>query len=220
MKREMYLTLVIIGLIIFSGIVFADEETTQIDKAYGCLKDRINETVALSLEESVFSVLALGGNNKSIAKIEAMKSSSEFCWPSSGCTIKETAQVALAYDRIGRNTINITKWLLTKNGTASGLTWYLQIVTENNGADTCDVSYDSGTYTFAISEDMKLTGNGGACLNLDSKKYWLRISDSCLNKEFVISCDKLFKTNLLYNKGTGGTTYVSSETHSAAAKGT
>ena len=220
MKKELCFALIIIGLIIFSGIVIAEEETAQIDKAYGCLKDRITETTSLSLEESVFSVLALGNNNKAVKKIEEMKSSSEACWPKSGCTIKETAQVALAYDRIGKNTNDLTKWLLSKNGTASGLIWFLQIITEDNKPDTCDVSYDGGTYTFAIGEDMKLKGVGGNCLSVDSKGYWLRISNNCVNKEFVVSCDKGFKTNLLYTKGAGGTIYVSSETHGAAAKGT
>jgi len=219
-KRELGLVLIVLVLVMFSGMVAADEETDMIDKAYGCLRERVNETAALSLEEAVFSVLALGANDKAVEKIEGTKSGSESCWPSSGCTIKDTAQVVLAYDRIGRDTSNITGWLLTKNGTASGLMWYLQIVTENNEPDTCDVNYDGGTYSFIIGEDMKLSGSGGTCLSVDGTGYRLKIASSCLNREFVNSCDKGFKTNLLYQKGAGETIYVSSETHSAAAKGT
>jgi len=221
-KRALGLVLIVIGLVMFSGVVTGQDEAedAMIDKAYDCLKDKVNETASLSLEEAVFSVLALGANDKVMDKIEDSQSSSEMCWPSSGCTIKDTAQVALAYDRIGRDTSNITGWLLTKNGTASGLLWYLQIVTENNEPDTCDVSYDGAPYTYTIGEDMKLSGSGGTCLSVAGSGYRLRIANSCLNKEFITSCDLGFKTNLLYEKGTGGTIYVSSETHSAAAKGT
>lgn len=220
MEKRVLGILIVISLIMFSCLVLADEETEMIDKAYGCLKERIDETASLSLEEAVFSVLALGANDKAIDKIEDSKSSSEDCWPSGNCGIKETAQVALAYDRVGRNTDDIIEWLLSKNGTASGLMWYVQIVTENNEPDTCDVSYSGGTYTFTINEDMKLSGNGGTCLSVDSTGYRLRIASECLNREFVTSCDMEFKTNLLYQKGAGETIYVSSETHSAAAKGT
>jgi len=218
-KRVLCFILLFVIAGMFSGIVFADEETDKVDKAYKCLKDRVNESASLSLEEAVFVTLALGANDKALQKINSSKSLSEECWPNGNCNIKDTAQVVLAYDRIGKDTEEIINWLLTKNGTASGLTWYLQIITENNEPDTCDVSYDGATYTFTIDEEMKLSGSGGSCLSIDNSGYKLKISNDCLNKEFITSCDKSFYTNLLYEKGAGSVIYIS-ETHSGSAKGT
>jgi hypothetical protein len=64
---------------------------------------------------------------------------------------------------------------------------------------------------------MKISGTPGNCLAITPSGYWMRIATNCLEKGFSIQCDNDFKTNLLYEKETGGTIYVSPETHGAGA---
>ena len=52
---------------------------------------------------------------------------------------------------------------------------------------------------------------------LNPGNYFLRISGSCLDQNFTISCDKDFITTLLYKKSGEQTFYVSSQTHVAQA---
>ena len=46
------------------------------------------------------------------------------------------------------------------------------------------------------------------------------MADKCLEKEFSVSCDQDFITALVYQKNTGSTVFVSSETHSSVSLGT
>lgn len=193
--------------------------SSNLDKAYNCLRTQISDRDSLSLQEAVFSALALGSLTKTNDVITNQKSTSNNCWPKSSCTIKETAQVAIAYKRMGRDTSDVGKWLTSKNGTTSDLKWYLQIDAQNHNTSTCKVKYDSSERTFTIGSDMKLSGSGGDCLSISSSGYWLEIKDSCLNKEFEVSCNQDFVTSLLYKKASSTTVYVSEETHSAASLG-
>ena len=194
--------------------------TDAVSKAYSCLSDEIDKKSSVSLQEAVFGTLALGSESKLIDEIESEKKSNENCWPKAGCTIKETAQVLLAYDRAGKSTSEIEKWLLTKNKTAGDLTWFLEVDVSNHVPSTCTITYDSTPRTIKIKDDLKLEGSGGTCLSISPSGYWLKIKTECLNKEFEISCDQDFITTLLYQKGTSGTVFVSSETHAAASLGT
>lgn len=218
MKREVFLAL---ALVLFVSMVSAAsgasaEYSDKINSAFNCLDSRVS-SASLSLEDAVFAALAKTPNSKINSTINQQKSASEFCWPNSGCTVKQTAQVALAKMKMGENVGNITKWLKSKAGVTKQLSWYLQISIDNNGPATCKVNYDGADHPVTIDDEMKLSGNAGSCLSVANSNYWLKISSACLDKTFNIDCDSSFKTNLLYEKEKGGTIFVSSQTHGASA---
>lgn len=226
-KREFGIYILIIAFsIFFLTFVFAAEsQTDKINKAFICLDSRVNES-AISLQEAIFSALADVPNSKINATINAQKSSSENCWPASACSVKETAQVVLAKNRMGQNTSEIEKWLISKSGTTTELIWFLQTTIDNNVPANCSVKYDLAEqgYKFSIGEDMKIKeDNAGNCLARISSGYWLQINNNCLDKRFDVSCEGEgvtgFKTNLLYQKNLGGTIYVSANTHGGSANG-
>ena len=195
----------------------------SIDKSYQCLDSQVkNKTSStLSLQEAIFATLALGGKTNLQDRIDADKSTSDSCWPKSGCTIKETAQVGLAYNRISKNNDNVLKWLLTKNSTSPDLNWYLEMDITNHVPAECKLKYDNSERTINILDNMQISGNPGSCFIISSSGYWLLFRESCYGKEIQISCNQDFITALLYEKKVGGgTTYVLPETHSAVALGT
>ena len=218
MRKKVFIRLVFLLVILSVECVVAGsaDHVTNINRAFNCLDNRV-EVSSLSLEDAIFAALTKTTNPKVNNTINQLKSSSEFCWPSSGCTIKTTAQVALAKIRMGENVGNITSWLKSKGAVTQQMTWYLQVTIDNNEPASCKINYDDSDKSISIGQDMKLTGNPGNCLSITPSGYWMRIANSCLDKAFSIQCDKGFKTNLLYEKETGGTIYVSSQTHGAAA---
>ena len=235
-ERQLFL-LSFIFIVFMMGFVFAANETNSsrnntgvsvnsnedlqgIDKAYQCLRDEIDKKSSLSLEEAIFSALALGSNSKAINKIEDEKKSGENCWPKAGCKLVDTSQVLLVYDKIGKDTKGIKDWINSKKKTASELTWYLEIDIQNHEASSCKIKYDNSERTITVNNDLTLSGSGGSCLSVSSNGYWLKINNDCLEKEFEINCKDDFITSLLYQRGASGTLYVSSETHSAPSLGT
>ncbi|MEK6856318.1 MAG: hypothetical protein AABX66_04135 [Nanoarchaeota archaeon] len=204
------------------------QSTSSVDKAYTCLQNQISSRSTLTLQESLFAVMALG-NYKSILNNLSEQKSSDNCWPKTGCKIKETAQGLLAYNRVGSSTLGIETWLLARNGTTTDLSWYLEIDTESHESSACTVKYSGGQASINIGSDMKLSGSAGSCFSISSSGYLLRIRDSCLDKEFQVSCDKGFISSLLYQKNKGEnidcldqgntTCYVLGETHGAPSLG-
>lgn len=195
------------------------DANTAIDKGYQCLENQVKNKSRLTLEESIFILLAIGDKGKALETIKNEESGTH-CWPKSACTLRETARVALAYNRIGKNTDDIEKWLLARNSSAIDLSWYLEVDIQNRESSQCTIRYDNRSYSLSILNDMTLSGNLGSCLNIPSPSYWPRISNGCLDKTFEVSCDKDFITTLLYKKTNGETVYVSYDTHSAPALGT
>jgi len=229
-KRVKSVLLGLILFIFFSFLVVAENHTIgetptdvsgdSIEKAYQCLRVEIDKKTSLSLQEAIFSVLVLGAEDKSIEKIESEKKSGEECWPKLRCKLKDSAQVLLAYHGIGRDTEGIQSWILSRNVSAKGLTWFLEIDITNHEASECKVKYGNIEKTINVREDMTLSGDGGRCLSVSDSGYWLEISDNCLDSEFSVSCNKDFITTLLYQKGVSETIFVTSETHSAPELGT
>jgi hypothetical protein len=218
-KRALAVFVIFLLIICFLPGFASGAEAEQIKKAYDCLKGMVNSSSSLTLEQATFSTLALGDKYSLVSTIKSFKSTSAECWPKTGCTLRDTALVALAYKKAGKDNSKIIDWLLTQNGTTSDLSWYLQITIDGNEIDSCTLRYDGADYGISINDQMKLEGNPGSCLSIDSSGYKLRITDICLDKSFEIFCDKGFKTNLLYEKNTGGTLYVSANTHKGDAGG-
>ncbi len=206
---------------LFLALSFAYAADEGVDKAYSCLENEVSNksSESFSLEEAVFSTLALGSEKKFTDKIESEKANQN-CWPKSSCTIKDTSQVFLAYDRINKNTNDIKNYLLIKNSSSTELNWFLQIDIQDHISSNCNVKYDGQDHSVSVNEDMTLSSGAGSCLPLSSNGYWLQVRDSCYGKTFQVSCDQEFITSLLYQKTGSSTIYVSSETHSAASSGT
>ncbi|MDP6704600.1 MAG: hypothetical protein QF775_03885, partial [archaeon] len=131
---------------------------------------------------------------------------------------KITAQAMLALDKAGYSTSKAKDWLLDQNNTPDDLYWYLEI--ESSKETICTIEYDSRDYIVNIGTDKKISSSAGGCLSLSSGDYWLRISPSCYDKEFKVSCDESFLTTLLFKKQTSPTIHVSEDTSSASAEGT
>jgi hypothetical protein len=189
-----------------------------IRNAYLCLFNNTVNRTDLSLQEAVFTTLAEGYQNNTYTTIEHQRNGN--CWPSSSCTLKDTSQVALAYNAIGENTSGIETWLISKNMSVTGLQWFLEIDINNHIPSACTVSDGSSTQNVQIDEDMKLSGSTGSCLTVSSDGYLLTVSPSCIDNKFTVSCDQDFITTMLYKKTGGDTVYVSSDTHGASSLGT
>lgn len=231
-KGGILFAFVSILIVVLAQNVHAANETAsdEIAPSYQCLEKQITAKASLSLQEAVFGVLALGNVKNASNVINSQKHASNDCWPKNGCTLKETAQVVLAKKRLGENTNQIEKWLISKNGTANDLAWFIEIDSENQQVATCNVKYDGRSYNLQIGSDMKISGSSGNCLSISSSGYLLKIRETCLSKTFDISCNQGFVSTVLYqkNKGDGSdcldqnnaTCFVSSETHAASSLGT
>jgi len=211
------LIVLLITSVLSVSLVSALAENNSVTKAYTCLKGKIGDKCdEETLEEKAFSLLALGSYKNCLDKFNADSSSQE-CWPKSTCNLKDTALALLVYDRLGKDTEKIEKWLSKQNTTTQDLIWFLEIDSEE--ASSCEISYSGGTGTIGIRTDKKVSGSVGTCLKVAGNGYWFEIGSSCLDEEFSISCDKDFITALLYKLKTSSTIYVSSETHSDSASG-
>ncbi|MCU0641970.1 MAG: hypothetical protein MUF61_00090 [archaeon] len=217
-----YIIAVLAAILLSMGSVSAaaNDSMDTSAKAYKCLEDQISTkgASALSLQEAVFSMLALGSKSGLSDKIESEKGAS--CWPKSGCTIRDSAQVLLAYQRAGKGTGEIEKWLETKNATPTELKWLLEIDITNGVSANCTINDGTKENKIKILDTMRLQGSPGSCMVIDPSGFMLRINSNCMGTQFTISCDADFVTTMLYQRGTGGTVFVPSETHSAAASGT
>ncbi len=220
MKKGLFFSLAFVLVIILTSFFVLAQEDSNVDRAYSCLKSKVeNNCAKLSHEEIVFSLLALAYDsdvqNECKDALEK-KADADNCWPSGACTVKSTAQAIIALNYVGEDTSESEEWLL-KNTGASDLIWYLQI--DTSGAASCSIKYDDTSVMVTIGEDKKISGNTGSCLSLAYGDYWLQIASKCFDKNFTISCDSDFSTNLLYKKKDSNVIYVSSETKSAPADG-
>ncbi|HDK42474.1 MAG TPA: hypothetical protein ENG87_03785, partial [Candidatus Pacearchaeota archaeon] len=225
MKKGVYLfSVLIISLMLVLQLVIAadvnvsdaDDVASKIDKAYGCLEDKVVDNCdSLSLEEKIFSLLALGECKEEL--IDEAEGDKE-CWPSGSCDLKLTALATLALDSVGTSTANAEEWLLSQNTIPSNIDWFLEI--ENSEDDTsCTVTYSDDSYDIDIGNNKKLSSGAGSCLSLESHEYWLKVAPNCYDLEFDTSCDKGFLTTLLFKKDDSSTIHVSENAHKASAEG-
>ena len=184
----------------------SSSDQTKINQAYDCLEDKIiGKCSSLSSEEKVFSLLSVGRcKSEVVADLEK--------------NTKTTAQAILALDNIGSSTTTSEDWLKTQTSNPSDITWYLQI--ESNEPTMCTVTYLDSPHTVNINEDKKITSSAGNCLSLTEGGWWLKVSSTCFDQEFKISCDKSFFTSLIYKEQASATVYVSEEMNSASSGGT
>ncbi len=232
-KRDVLVFSLILSLLISISLIAAATNSTNsttttnsgnpYEKSYNCLKEQIDARTygSMTLEELSFALMALGfeGTRQTdlVSELEKRKSTNADCWPNNGCTIKDTAQVMLAYNQINKNTDAIKSWLMNQTGPTSDLVWYLQIETVNQS--TCKITYDNQSRSISISDKKVISGNPGTCLKSAYNGYWLEISENCYNKDFKISCSNDFLTSIFYKKKGGSTYYVTSTTQQQSPNG-
>jgi len=227
MKYKRGIAVLVIFMFLFSiTLVLAqnETETDEVEQAYSCLKDRLEGNCGdtQSTEQAVFSLLAMAYDSsvKSDCKSSVNSKKSGDCWgatDSSSCDLKSTALAVIGLNHINANIDDYTDWLLDKRELTTDLDWFLEI--DANEATACKIKVNNGNEkTFNIAENKKISGTS-SCLSPAEQNYFLKISDSCLDDEFTISCDKDFITTLLYKKPGASIYYVSSETNSASASG-
>lgn len=227
MKKRSLLVVLILALVL-PIILAADDatstdssaiDTTQenVDKAYTCLESQIDEIGCeeLSPTQKIFSLMATGKCLNNVLS----DSKNNLCWPSDNCDIKTTSQAVLALTRASTSTADAQEWLLAKNDTPEDVDWYLQI--ESTEESECEIKYSTGgKFSIKVKTDKQLSGSAGSCLTLSSGNWWYKISQSCYDVEFSISCDKAFLTNLLFKEKTSSTIHISEKTSSTSAEGT
>jgi len=211
--------LLVMPFVFAENEVAADSETSssessKIDDAYNCLKDKIKDDCSTSLTENIFTLLAIGECEKEVRDA----SDNNECWPAGNCNFKTTAQAILALDNAGASTSDAEDWLLSQTKIPEDMIWYLEI--ESSEETTCSISYSDLEYQIIIGADKKINSGAGSCLSLSQGSYWLEVSSSCYGTEFEISCDEQFLTTLLFKRKTSSTIHVSEQTSSAAAEGT
>lgn len=230
-KRGVVVLSLILCILLASFISAADNETSNVtttsstgnfEKGYSCLKEQINSKMPTTSEELAFSLMALGYDPTQQSKIknalDALGSNGE-CWPKTGCTIKDTALVLLAYSHIYQNTDKIENWLMNKTSAASDLVWYLQVDNLNNNKSKCTITYDGSAKNIVIDENKVITGTPGSCFRFAPNGYWLEVDTKCYGKSFDISCDNDFLTSTFYKRKTDQTYYITTTTHTASPNG-
>lgn len=218
-KRKVSVFFVLTILIVFSSLVLAQTSNSTTDsgkvsEAYQCLRDKVSGNCEdLSLQEKTFSLLSIGQCQTSL--LDDSQNNGE-CWPSGDCSIKETSQALMALKNSNGQTASGKSWLLSQNETSNEIAWYLEIESD---AGSCEITYSGSTYTVSVGEDRTLGNNAGSCLSLAQNDHWLRISPSCFDKSFQVSCNQDFLTTTVFQETGGTTVHVTSESNSAAAGG-
>ncbi len=220
MKKKVLLFSILFLVLILPAIFAAANDTDlsddeKVNQAYDCLQNKIEDKECdnLGFEEKVFSVLATGECLDELMD----DGSNDECWPDNGCTLKSTAQAALALESEGEDTDDAVDWLFDQKMSPTDITWYLQI--ESPEETRCKISYDSNHYEIIINKEKQISVGAGSCLALSEGKWWLRIAPSCYGKDIRVSCDKRFLTNLLFKKQDSTIIHVSEKTTESSSGG-
>lgn len=209
MKERLLIFLMII-LILNISFTFAalDTSSNVSDKGYACLESKIKDKCSsLSVEDKIFSLAATGECKNEILSTALNNE----CWPKSGCKIKTTAQAMIALKEQGVNVSKSINWLLAQKMAPTGLDFLLQIEMPKPGK--CSISYSgsssssSSSYNILINENKKISNNAGSCLSLYGD-YWLKVKNTCYDKQFEISCNDSFITEIIYKDSASQTIYV------------
>ena len=218
-KRVVALVFAFIIIISIASIHAANANASDLDKAYGCLKDTItnNNCVTRNIQLNAFNLLAGAYDSTLQSKCKSSllaKKNANNCWPlteGGNCDIKSTAISIMALSRIGEDVEKAINWTLDRKRLETGLIWYLEIDVLNSSQ--CTVNGKN----IILGEDKKIITPSGNPEGLEKvyNNYWFKITK--MEKEYVISCNKSFTTSLLYQKPNANVYYVSSNPHSASA---
>lgn len=192
----------------------SSSSTSYADRGFMCLVDKVKDDCsgAKTVEEAAFTVLSSAPNvSKScLAKLKSFEKNGNCFGSTSDCSIRDTALVILAYNHVGEESTKYVDWLKNQTIIASDLIWYLQ--QNSDGETECEASYDGDQHKFTASENKKLSGSAGPCLDLTYAKYWFLVNPNCYGKNISIACTKNFMLSLMYKEPiSSGPLYVLSE---------
>lgn len=219
------IALLVFGAVLASGFALGANDTAvtnsgdAVAKAYGCLNSKIESSAGLSLQDAIFSSLAVGSNSKIDSAIAGEKAADNECWPAAGCKVKDTAQAAIVYSRLGKTTAGIKTYLDTRIGKASGLDWFVQIDIPGREQASCTLKVGDESRPVTIRKDQTIQGTLGKCFALGGSGYWLKVNPSCYEKDISISCDRDFVSSLLYQRSSGDVVFLTGEAHPSSASG-
>lgn len=205
--------LILLAVVLLTPLILAQNESSNmLDKAEACLKDGLGDNCAGSdnTEQLAFSLLAIAHDSsvQQDCKKALLDNKDTDNWNDN---IKQTSLAVIALNNIKYNTDDETDWLIEQETTAEDLEWFLEIDADEE--TECEVDGDK----VRIDENKKITQESTSCFSKAQDDYWLKVKSDCYDENFTISCDKEFKTTLLYRRKSGSTYYVSTNTHSASA---
>lgn len=221
MNKKRFLIFAIVGFVLLQLVGAQTTDYSEgINKAFSCLANLTEKNPALTLPQATFLMIAGAGNGDKVMKvINVSETNDRNCWPIGACDVKQTAQIALAYKKQNLNNDVIISWLKNQTDVPQELTWYMQVIADNNQNASCLVGYDGQNYNFNLNSDASLTAQSGygSCLNYDPEITWLRIANSCVGKKFTVSCNGNFtKFNVAFSflDQRGTINYISPSTQS------
>ena len=224
MKKSVLILFLFLIVIASAFIIVAEDEecdeNCKEDKGIECLSAEIGDECNENIETKIFSILAINKCGDEFIADAKINSEDELeCWPEKSCKVKTTAQAILALEKLNKETDPAEAWIISKSMTETSLQWFLQIDAE--GDYSCTINYGDKEAKVKVNEDktLEILSDSGTCLSESDPNYWLKIDNKCYEKEFLISCDKAFVTNLWYKKAGSKTKYVSSETNPDVANG-
>lgn len=212
-KRVLFAFLFMLILLAPLFISAVENEDQIIQNAFDCAEQKVADQGCeiLSTQRKAFNILAIDECEEEL--IDSMSDSG--CWPSSSCNLKETSMAVMALSqKTSEDVDDSIAWIDSRNGTAQGLLWLLQLDVDQ--ATTCNVLFgegSSGNAEVVFNEDKTVSSssNLGACFSYYGSSegygadYWLKISPACYDEEFLISCEAgNFASNLLAKKEVSG----------------
>jgi len=137
--RKVGVMLLFLLVVSISGAL-AEVNSTDIDKAYECLENKINGCSSISTQDTALSILATpdAGFDECVTRLEGLQSAGY--WGN----IKDTSLAILALDHAGKNTDDEIEWLKSQSKNSTDLTWYVQV--DSDEETTCRIIYDNQTY--------------------------------------------------------------------------
>ena len=230
MRKTGAFVLVLLLLFSLASLAIADNDTnndtdndvgqqqdlSKIEKGFECLEEKVDDDCsdADTIQELALTILASPDNvfDECVDKLKDEEVGDHYG------NVRDTALAILALDHAGEDTSDAEEWLLGQSSTPTDLIWYIE--QDSNQETQCKISYSGDDYTINIDENKKIDSDAGSCLSRAQSNFWLRVSSSCYEREFQISCDKDFIATLLYRNQNSATIYVLSDTESKPAFGT
>jgi len=219
LKKSVQTVLVILILLVSINFIIApshpEQVETEIDKAYSCLETELGDNCGntRSTKQAAFNLLAIaydsGLQSDCKQSLDSLKKDS--CWgetDTGNCNVKSTALATLALQHIGEDVEDQIDWLLKRKKTDTGLTWFLEI--DSNNRTECDINGQ----TITIEGNKKISGIPPSGLVKAYNNYWFQINN--IEKNYTISCNKDFITALIYQKPGSNVFHISSETKTAS----
>jgi hypothetical protein len=196
-KRDLILfSFITIFLIFFSSSLVS---ATISEDGYDCLNDKINDKTCqeLSLDELIFSVLATGNCKDILVGLSQNKSEGECFGEGDLCSVKQTAQAALALKETGYNIRPYINWLFSQKQHESLLDWFIKIKAEKG--TNCTIKDSNGEFNFKTMDYDKIeSSENHDCFSIDDSKYWISLKKSCSEEEFSVECDNDFSLSFMF----------------------